>query len=299
LKLRQLEALRAVIAAGTTTHAAETMRLTQSAVSRLISELERETDIRLFERRHGRLALTSEGELFYSEAERVLAGMDHMATTVDDIRSLRAGSLRIIAMPALAFGLVPEAIGFFDDSHPNVRISVNVISQRREIEESLARLPYDLALVTLPMSGEDLCVEPLFAMNAVCVMPPGHRLAERDVVDITDLKGETFISVDPKTRLRNRIDNLFATHGVHRNMRIETETTIMVCHIVADGVGVSIVHPFVASALANRVVAKPFTPAIRFNYGLIFPELRERSRLCALFADVIRDKANRFRDNAL
>jgi DNA-binding transcriptional LysR family regulator len=68
MKLRQLEAMRAVLARGTTTHAGELIGLTQSAVSRLIKQLEDELGFKLFDRRHGRLLITPEGQNFYAVA---------------------------------------------------------------------------------------------------------------------------------------------------------------------------------------------------------------------------------------
>ena len=79
MKLRQLEAMRAVLARGTTTHAAETIGLTQSAISRLITQLEDEVGLRLFDRRQGRLQITPEGQHFYAIAEKVLAGVDQIS----------------------------------------------------------------------------------------------------------------------------------------------------------------------------------------------------------------------------
>ena len=108
MKLRQLEAIRAVMASGTTTHAAELMGLTQSAVSRLVAQLEEELGLSIFDRRHGRLQITPEGQQFYDVAKKVLAGIDQIDATARDIRTLQAGALRILAMPALAYGLRPR-----------------------------------------------------------------------------------------------------------------------------------------------------------------------------------------------
>lgn len=104
MKLRQPEAMRAVVARATTTHAADVLGLTQSAVSRLIMQLEAELGVSLFERRHGRLLLTPEGQHVFDVAQRVLDGVDQLTATARDVRTLRSGALRFISMPALATG---------------------------------------------------------------------------------------------------------------------------------------------------------------------------------------------------
>ena len=78
MKLRQLEALRAVVASGTTTQAADLLGLTQSAVSRLITQLESELGLNIFDRRHGRLRITPEGQHFYDVVKKLLSGIDQI-----------------------------------------------------------------------------------------------------------------------------------------------------------------------------------------------------------------------------
>lgn len=291
MKLRQLEAIRAVIATGTTTNAAEMMLLTQSAVSRLITELERELDFKLFDRRHGRLALTSDGEIFFHEAETVLAGMDRMAATAKDIQSQQAGSIRIVSMPALSYGLLSPAVAAFSRAHPKVRISVDVVGQREQIQKRVAGGQFDIGLVTLPVDQEDVAIEHLFAVDGVCITPQGHRLAGKAKVTAQDLADEPFVSVDPGTRLRGRVDDLFRALGVRRLLSVEAQTSVMVCHLVADGAGVSLVHPFVATALRGKLTAIPFEPALRFDYGLVFPRSRARPKITQTLTDILKRQA--------
>ena len=110
VKLRQFEALRQVIARGTTKDAAVAMGLTQSAVSRLVRQLEDEFGFVVFDRRQGRLHLTPEGQRFYTEVEKILGGLDQLQSMAKDISTLSVGTLRLIAMPALGFGLLPAAV---------------------------------------------------------------------------------------------------------------------------------------------------------------------------------------------
>jgi DNA-binding transcriptional LysR family regulator len=293
MKLRQLEAVRAVLTTGTTTHAADLLGLTQSAISRLISELERELALKLFDRQHGRLEITAEGRLFYRDAEKLLNNFDQIIANARDIRSFQAGSIQLVAMPALAYGLASPAVAEFSTAHPKARISVDVLGQRRDIAERIAAGMFDLGLATLPMDHEGVAVEQLFSVNGVCIMPPDHELAGRDTVTPEDLKGLPFVSVDAGTRLRHRTDELFDDLGVRRLMTVEAKTTIMVCHLVASGAGVSVVHPFVAGALEGRIAIRPFSPPIRFDYGILFPSRHSQSGLVSAFVKVLKAHAER------
>lgn len=292
MKLRQLEAMRAVVARGTTTHAADALGLTQSAVSRLVMQLEGELGVSLFERRHGRLLLTPEGQHVYDVAQRVLNGVDQLSATARDVRTLRSGALRIISMPALAYGLLPETIRRVTRRYPKVKIAIDV-GGRAELEEGIGKGRYDLGLATLPVGQEAIDIEPLCAIDAVCVVPAGDALAGRDAIAVEDLAGVPFISIDPRTMLRFRTDELFGRAGVKRKLALEAQSSIMACALVSRGLGVSIVHPFIAATFGRQLVARPFRPALRLEYGLLFPSGQRRSLLAQVFVDWLREDVGR------
>jgi len=287
MKLRQLEAMRAVLSRGTTTHAAELMGLTQSAVSRLITQLEQELGFNLFDRRHGRLLITPEGQQFYVVAEKVLSGVDQITATARDIQTLGTGTLRIIAMPALGYGLLPDTIAVVKKNYPQVKISVD-LGNRQEIEKGIANAEYDFGLATLPIEHESIDIEPLCGVDAVCVTPVDHPLADKKVISAHDLEDQPFISVEPGGLFRYRTDELFGRLGIRRKLGIEAKSTVMVCSLVSSGVGVSIVHPFIADSVGARVASRRFEPAIRFEYGLLFPTGVTRSQMSQAFIQTLR-----------
>lgn len=287
MKLRQLEAMRAVLSRGTTTHAAELMGLTQSAVSRLITQLEQELGFNLFDRRHGRLLITPEGQQFYSVAEKVLSGVDQISATARDIQTLGTGTLRIIAMPALGYGMLPQTIAQVKRNYPQVKISID-LGNRQEIEKGIANAQYDFGLATLPIEHESIDIEPLCGVDAVCVTPSDHPLAEKKVISAHDLEDQPFISVEPGGLFRYRTDELFGRLGIRRKLGIEAKSTVMVCSLVSAGIGLSIVHPFIADSVGAKVAVRRFEPAIRFEYGLLFPTGVTRSQMSQAFIQTLR-----------
>ena len=104
MRIRQFEALRLVVTHGTTKEASIYLGMGQSAVSRLVSDLEREVGFSIFDRKQGRLVLTPEGRLFYAEVAKVLASFDRVKQRSDSNNSEQTPELKIISMPALAFG---------------------------------------------------------------------------------------------------------------------------------------------------------------------------------------------------
>jgi DNA-binding transcriptional LysR family regulator len=97
--VRQLEAFQAVYSSGTVSRAAEQLCVSQPAVSTLISNLGKDIGVPLFERIRGRLVATSEAAYLYSEAEGVFASLERVDHTVQEIRKMSSGHLRIASIP--------------------------------------------------------------------------------------------------------------------------------------------------------------------------------------------------------
>ena len=286
MKLRQLEALRAVVASGTTTQAADLLGLTQSAVSRLITQLEAELGLNIFDRRHGRLRITPEGQHLYDVVKKLLSSIDQITATARDIRTLKTGALRIIAMPALAYGLLPATIADINKQFRHIRISVEM-GTRLDVEEGVEGAHYDFGVATLPINRQGIDVETLFTADGVCVLPKGHPLAKKSKIVAEDLAGLPFVSMKPGSLLRYQTDELFGRLGIHRTLSVEAPSTLLATNLVAKGLGVSIVHSFIASAYGGQVVAKLFTPSISYEYGLLFPSAQTRSQITNAFVETL------------
>jgi len=288
MKLRQLEALRAVIASGTTSQAGELLGLTQSAVSRLISRLEAELGLNIFDRQHGRLRITPEGQQFYDVVGKLLTSIDQIMATAQDIRTLQSGALRIIAMPSLAYGLLPRVIAPIKKRFHNVKISV-VMGGRREIEEAVENAQFDFGITTLPINWPGVDVERLFSAEGVCVLPQDHPLIEKTEIVAQDLADLPFISLSAGSLLRYQTDELFGSLGIKRSLSVEAPSSLLATNLVAKGLGVSIVHPFIADDYGDRIVARPFKPSIRYEYGLLFPAAQTRSKVTNAFVAGLRE----------
>jgi len=288
MKLRQLEALRAVIASGTTSQAGELLGLTQSAVSRLISRLETELGLNIFDRQHGRLRITPEGQQFYDVVGKLLSSIDQIMATAQDIRTLQTGALRIIAMPSLAYGLLPAVIASVKKRFRNVKISVEM-GGRLEVEEAIETAQFDFGISTLPINRQGVEVENLFSAEGVCVLPKDHPLIQKSEILAEDLADCPFISLSAGSILRYQTDELFGRLGVKRSLSVEAPSSLLATNLVAKGLGVSIVHPFVANDYGDRVAVRPFRPSIRYEYGLLFPAAQTRSKITNTFVEGLRE----------
>lgn len=279
--------------ARSTLGAAELLRMSQPAVSRLLKQLESSLKLTLFDRTSGRLVPTPEALLLYEEVERTFVSVDKIREIARDIRSANVGALNIASLPLLALGFIPNAIRQFNETHPHTRISLNV-QMSSKIEEWAAAQQIDFGLAEFPFEArsferQGIEVEEFCRVPHRLAVPRGHRLAQRDVVRPEDLAGERFISQTRNTVGRLQVEKVFEREGIEPETVIESQIIAVVANLVAQGLGVGFVDPFTAFDFADKaIVTVPFEPAIELRLGLLHPTHRPMSRIASQFASTLR-----------
>ena len=286
---KEIEAFRAVMLSGSMTVAARDIHTTQPNVSRLIAHLEYQLDMKLFERAGNKLTPTDEAIAFFREVERYYLGLKTLKDTARNIKQFGAGRLRVATAPALSGGFLARAVARFAEQCPGVTLSVRT-NNSAAVEHLIASQLADLALVVYVGNSIQSAVhaEQVAAVRGVCVLPPGHRLAEVKSVKASDLADEHFISLSHHDGLRERIDAAFESKRIMRRMTLETEFMTSICQMVLQGLGVSVVSPVVARDFLSRgLIVKPFSPPVTFPISLLSPKHRPTGILANAFTDAV------------
>lgn len=287
LNPRQIEAFRALILTGGVGAAANLLNISQPAVSRMIRDFQQDLGLSLFERRGTRLVPTSDALSLYAEVERAFVGLDRIAKTATELRTRRAGFLRIAAMPALANGFLPRFAGQFAAERPKLDLGVSGLVSHAVVA-AVAQGQSDLGFAESSLEHAAVQAERMPAAPYVAVLPRGHRLARKKRLVPKDFTGESFVSLGHSSLSRFRIDRVFAEHGVERILRIETPLSEIACSLVASGAGVSLCEPFTASEYSTRgIVIRPFEPHIEFEYSALTPAA-QRTSVARQFIDGFR-----------
>ena len=259
LNHRQVEAFRAVVLTGSMTGAAELLRISQPAVSRLVRDFEHATGLALFERKGNGVLPTPDAMLILAEVERSFVGLNRIAETAQAIRVQETGWLRIAAMPTLAASVLPRFIGRFLRDRPTMRVSIQE-KPSHLVYEAIAAGQAEIGYAVGSGERPGFVVEPL-PSRAVAILPAGHRLASREIIVPKDFSGERFISVGSGTLFQSRVLTTMA--GVDLSCTLEAAWTQTACLLVAEGAGLSIVDPGAASEFEGRgIVLRRFEPAI-------------------------------------
>lgn len=288
--IRQLEALVAVIESGTVSRAAEILRISQPAASKLILDLEADTGLQLFERDKGRLVPTGRGMRLYEEIDRIFGGVRQLARAVETIRREDHGHLVVGTLPALSGPFMGRVLVGFHERHPNVFISIEARSSQYLTEAILLRR-LDVALVISELEHPSMIVEPVESPAAVVVLPLHHRLVEKKELCAEDLADEPFIAFAPSGLTRIKVDKAFDAAGIRPKIIIETTTASNVAEFVAAGLGVTIADPLAMEFASNRVAMRPFRPTLMIESKIIRPNRARNSQLVNDFVEEVHKAA--------
>lgn len=283
-QVRQIEAFAAVVREGGLTRAGEKLHISQPAVSKLISTLERNCGFDLFRRQGNRLTLTAEGELLFGEVQRMMVGTEEIRSKALEIREKRFGSLHVAAFPALCGRVLPTIISDFVRSHPGVKPLVTSRSSAFLIEWVTAQKS-DIGIALLALERHGLAFTRFLQVEGVCVLPPKHRLQRSRVIRPRDIEREPFIALTLEDRSRFIVEEFFRGHEYIHNIVAEMLLSESACQMVADGAGVSIVEPFSAMGFSpNALVIKRLEPKVYFDVWLMYPTHRPMSKIAVDFA---------------
>ncbi len=288
MKIRYVEAFRAMMECGTVSAAARALRISQPAMTKLIAQLQSELDIVLFEAQGGRLAPTAEAHALEGSMNRAWRGVVELKEAAEDVRDMRRGRLTIAAFPSFAQALLPGFIAQFLAGAPRSSITLHSQPSLRVIDWTAdGQADLGVAAVLAPRSG--VHVESLGKLVAVCALPAKHPLAEKEVIHAEDLRGEAFISLADVDRSRSRIEAAFDPKAVERDIRLTTPQSTLALALVANGVGASVIDE-AAGSLADpaKVAIRKFVPQVNFEIYLYHPANHEPSQLYERFVRELR-----------
>lgn len=291
MKLQALRLFLRIMELGSLAAAAQSLNMSQSAASRLLSGLEHGTGLRLFHRDRMRLVPTTEGTSFFAEVRRVLVAIDDLPRVAERVASGTRVRLRIVSMPRFGASLLAPAVADFHRHHPEVEVDVAII-HRRELELAIANQSFDLGIGALPLDNPGIEAQPLLSLPAVVVLPARHPLARRKSLGARDLAAETLIVLGPGTRLRHDVEAMFAAEGVAIHPKIVVDSLEFACRLVGQGAGVAIADSLTPAALgAGRLITVPWRPRTSFHVGVLLPALMPPSRSVEQFLESLRRAA--------
>ena len=271
------------------TKAAEQLFMTQPAVTFQIKQLEEQFSARLFERSHGKIALTPAGRLVMDYAGRILGLSEEMETRVAELNGTMSGPLLLGASTTIAEFILPRILGEFKVEHPQVHTHLTV-GNSEMIESRVADHALDLGLIESPSHLPALATEVCCEDELVLICQPVHRFAKAAAVKAQDLAGEPFVSRELGSGTREFMDQYLRSCGVapeDLNVVMELGSPEAIKGVVETGLGVSIVsHATVVKELKlGTLAAVRLAPRLIRTFSIVQSREKFRSRLLTTFIE--------------
>jgi DNA-binding transcriptional LysR family regulator len=293
LNLRQLEIFREVMRCQTTVGAAQTLSLSQPAVSNAIRHMEAQLGFRLFDRIGNRLMATPEGQEVYRDSEPIFLIYRSFAQKLKGLKDTRSGSLRLLATPPLANAVVPGALRGFLGPRPDLHVDFDV-RRADEIIEWLETGFADLGLLLEPNERPGLERELIGSGQMLCVFPHDHPLSARSEVTVADLHQHATIALEPDGLLGSLLQRAFFAAGAGAPPAIiQTRYSATACLLAESGVGVALVDSFTAIVGSRyRLDFRPLSPRVPVNAYALYQKARSPKRLVRAFIQELKRVAS-------
>jgi DNA-binding transcriptional LysR family regulator len=281
---RRLQVFHTVARLLSFTKAAETLHMTQPAVTFQIRQLEEHFNTRLFDRTHNRISLTAAGQRVFDYAEKIIALHGEMDSRVRELTGDVSGILIIGASTTIAEYVLPGLLGEFQSRYKDVNVRLSV-SNSLGIVHMVENNTVDVGIVESPVTNKNLAVEVCWHDELMFICPPNHPFAKKTAVTPQDIANLPFLCREEGSGTREVIneyleDNKVSAHDL--NLCMEFGSPEAIKSAVEAGLGVSIVsRATVGKELKlGTLVALPLKPVLKRPFS--FVHQRQKFRLRAV-----------------
>ena len=279
---RRLQVFHTVARLLSFTKAAESLHMTQPAVTFQVRQLEEYFNTRLFDRTHNRISLTEAGKRVYEYADRIFELYAEMENAVRDITGEISGVLIIGASTTIAEYMLPALLGDFKKKYPDINVHLKV-SNSDGIVHMVENNDIDLGVVEAPVMNKNLVVEACRKDRLVAIASPQHALAAKQKVRMPELLEAAYIDREEGSGTREVIQDYLSEVGmnvsdVHVSMELGSPEAVK--GAVEAGMGVSIVSEVTIhkELQLGTLVALELDPPLERPFSFVHQKQKFRQR---------------------
>lgn len=268
---------------GSFTKAAEALDYTQSAISRMINDLESEWGILLFERGRGGITLTSDGLKLFPQLKRVCNEHEMLLVQIEDLHDIQSGIIRIGTFSSVATHWLPNIIKMFKKDYPGIDFEL-LLGDYTEIESWISEGRVDFGFLRLPTKTEmeTIVVE---QDRLMVVLPQDHPIANCDKFPISELVNSPFMLLEKGAKAE--VSEIFEQHQISPQISFTTWDDYAIMSMVENGLGISILPELILQRIPYQIIAKELeVPAFR-NIGIGMREQKSLSLAAKRFLEYL------------
>ena len=261
----ELRRLRYFVAVAEELHfgrAAERLDMAQPPLSRQIAQLERELEVKLFDRSRAQIRLTPAGDVLLERARQILDQLDSAFREVSLIGKGSAGRLRIAFVGSASHGVLPTIIKSYRSHFPDVDLALSAMNNA-DLERALVQREIDIAVARPALKGEEFKTAELHREPLVLAIPDNSALNSKSTLALKDLGDETFVLYPrrPRPSFADHVLTALAEEGVQPKETIFAQDYQTAISLVSVGVGISVVPESVATTQRPGVFYRKYSGA--------------------------------------
>lgn len=268
---------------GSFTKAAEILNYTQSGISRMIADLEKEWGVTLLERSKNGVKPTSDGVKLLPYAQNLCTDFDKLKMQVDELNGLQSGLIRIGTFSSVATHWLPNIIKEFQKDYPNIDYEL-LLGDYTEIEEWIHTGRVDCGFLRLPTQPE---FETIFLEEdkLMAIIPENHPLKDCDLFPVNALCKEPFMLLEKGAKAE--ISEIFERNNLTPNIKFTTWDDYAVMCMVESGLGIAILPELILKRVPYRIIAKELDVPASRNIGLALRDKKTVSLAMKRFIDYL------------
>ncbi|MEG6521039.1 LysR family transcriptional regulator [Desulfotomaculum sp. 1211_IL3151] len=268
---------------GSFTKAAEALNYTQSGISRMISDLEREWGVFLLERGRAGISLTSDGLKLLPQLKRICNEHEILMTRIEELHDMQSGMIRIGTFSSVATHWLPNMIKVFQKDYPKIDFEL-LLGDYTEIESWILEGRVDFGFLRLPTKAK---LETIFLERdrLLVVIPQDHPLANCDKFPIKELLNSPFMLLEKGAKAE--VSEIFEKHHLSPQVRFTTWDDYAIMSMVENGLGISILPELILERIPYQIIAKELeVPSFR-NIGVAMREQKLLSLAAKRFLEYL------------
>lgn len=268
---------------GSFTKAAEILNYSQSGISRMIADLEKEWNIVLLERSKGGVKLTSDGLRLLPYTKNLVKEYEKLQMQVNELNGLQSGLIRIGTFSSVATHWLPNIIRKFQKDYPHIDYEL-LLSDYTEIEEWILEGRVDCGFLRLPTRPE---LETIFLEQdkLMAIIPENHPLVNKSNFPVTALCNEPFMLLEKGAKAE--VSEIFEKCNLMPKIHFTTWDDYAIMSMVESGLGISILPQLILKRIPYKIIAKELdVPAYR-NIGLALRSKKNASLAVTCFLDYL------------
>ncbi|MEH7013115.1 LysR substrate-binding domain-containing protein [Neobacillus niacini] len=259
------------------TEASKSLHLSQSTLSKVVKSLEEELNVELIDRSAKKIELTDAGEIVLAEGEIIMESINDLSIHLYDLMNLKKGKIKIGIPPIIGFLFFPKIIKGFNNLYPDIKIKI-FEDDSNKVKQEVRDGILDFGVVMLPVDEKEFDVLPFVYEELSLFVHNTHPLAQREKVEMSELKNENFILFKQEL-IHSLIIQECQRAGFRPKIAYEISEWGFISEMIGENLGISICPKPIAKKM-NQDLIKVISidnPIFPWNLGFISKKRKHAS----------------------